>query len=502
MIKIWRLATQMPSKSHSILNGGIVRQLLKDGNEVTFIRSVEYKNPPPTLRQIDVSSNAVALPEDAINIKAIMDDEAIDDPVEVKRFMTDLGIKTLENEDVQKLLNDPNEYFDVVIVEFMDHDLLASFAAVFDCPLIWMSPIEINSDILRRIDAVPNPAHVPNCLSMNIVPFNFWQRVEGLWSLLKSEYFYFRYFNDMETEVYNRLIAPIIAKRGRQPPSFQEIRFNASLVLGYSHVSIGEAISLPQSYKNVGGYHIDEDIPPLPEDLKKIMDNAKDGVIYFSMGSNLRSKDWPEVIKRKLLEMLGGLKQTVLWKFEEQLPNIPKNVHISNWLPQLSVLAHPNCRLFITHGGLLSISETLHFGVPIIGVPAFGDQFINMKRAVTKGYGIKVDMTYDIVENLKVAIEEILSNPSYRLKAQEVSIIYRDRLVKPNEELSFWVRHVVETRGAPHLRSPALDLRWYQYLYLDLMAIIFVIVILLYKLLRWICSYICATKSISKKKNN
>lgn len=50
--------------------------------------------------------------------------------------------------------------------------------------------------------------------------------------------------------------------------------------------------------------------------------------------------------------------------------------------------------------------------MPIVGVPGFGDQFNNMKRAVTKGYGIKVDMTYDVVEHLKAAIEEILSNPS------------------------------------------------------------------------------------------
>lgn len=30
--------------------------------QVTYIRSVEYKNPPPTLRQIDVSDNALAMP--------------------------------------------------------------------------------------------------------------------------------------------------------------------------------------------------------------------------------------------------------------------------------------------------------------------------------------------------------------------------------------------------------------------------------------------------------
>lgn len=50
----------------------------------------------------------------------------------------------------------------------------------------------------------------------------------------------------METEAYNRLVAPIIAKRGRQPPSYEDIRFNASLVLGYSHVSMGEAQFAPK----------------------------------------------------------------------------------------------------------------------------------------------------------------------------------------------------------------------------------------------------------------
>lgn len=68
------------------------------------------------------------------------------------------------------------------------------------------------------------------------------------------------------------------------------------------------------------------------------MDNAKHGVIYFSMGSNLKSSDWPADIKRSMVKMLGELKQTVLWKFEEQLPNTFENVHISNWFPQLSIL--------------------------------------------------------------------------------------------------------------------------------------------------------------------
>lgn len=68
------------------------------------------------------------------------------------------------------------------------------------------------------------------------------------------------------------------------------------------------------------------------------MDNAKNGVIYFSMGSMLKSKTFPEVLKKELLEMFSKLRLTVLWKFEEKLPNLPKNVHIVNWAPQRSIL--------------------------------------------------------------------------------------------------------------------------------------------------------------------
>lgn len=73
--------------------------------------------------------------------------------------------------------------------------------------------------------------------------------------------------------------------------------------------------------------------------------------------------------------------------------------------------AHPNVVLFITHGGLLSTTETLHFGVPIIGIPLFADQFINIKRAVKKGFGKHVVIGYDADVKLKEAIDDIFQDP-------------------------------------------------------------------------------------------
>ncbi|CAH0678019.1 unnamed protein product [Spodoptera exigua] len=493
----------MPSNSHFNLGNGVVRNLLKDGHEVTYVTPIEYKNPPPNLRQIDVSSNFNALPSDKINIKILMEAPTPSGHRKfVKMLMINLVKKTLEHENIQRLLNDTNEHFDVVIVEHMFSDLSAGYATIFNCPLIWVSPVEVNSLSMGLVDVLPNPAYTSDALSLYMPPFNFLERLEELWIRITDEYNDYMVYEPLEAAEYERLIIPQIQKRGRQAPPYSEVRFNASLVLGNSHVSIGLPLGLPQNYKSIGGYHIEEEVKPLPEDLEKIMMNAKNGVIYFSMGSNLKSKDWPEEIKRDLLKLFGELKQTVLWKFEEELPNVPKNVHILKWAPQPSILAHPKCVLFITHGGLLSTTETIHYGVPTIAIPVFGDQFINVKKAVTRGFALQVKLSYSLATDLKVAIQEMLHNPKYRQRVKELSYIYHDRPVKPGAELRHWVQHVVNTRGAPHLRSPALLVPLYQRLYLDLIALLLVILRVLYVLLRNLYRRIKSKQTVNNTKKD
>lgn len=66
--------------------------------------------------------------------------------------------------------------------------------------------------------------------------------------------------------------------------------------------------------------------------------------------------------------------------------------------------------IFITHGGLLSFIEAVHYGVPIIGIPIFLDQFINTNKASNNGFGIKVDLSYNVPQDLKFAIQEMLKD--------------------------------------------------------------------------------------------
>lgn len=64
------------------------------------------------------------------------------------------------------------------------------------------------------------------------------------------------------------------------------------------------------------------------------MDEAKEGVIYFTLGSLIRVSTLPNETIQAFKDTFAELPQRVLWKFEVELKDIPQNVFISKWFPQ------------------------------------------------------------------------------------------------------------------------------------------------------------------------
>lgn len=89
----------------------------------------------------------------------------------------------------------------------------------------------------------------------------------------------------------------------------------------------------------------------------------------------------------------------------------------------------------------------------------------------------------------------------YKLKAKELSAIYHDRVMKPGAEIPHWVEYVVRTRGAKHLRSPALSVSLYQRLYLDLLALLVLIVFAIQKIIKYILKLRSQDSSKKNKKD-
>ncbi|EDW42661.1 GM23918 [Drosophila sechellia] len=197
-------------------------------------------------------------------------------------------------------------------------------------------------------------------------------------------------------------------------PSPPSMRKDTSLVLLNNHVSISNPRPYSPNMIEVGGMHVNRKAPkPLPQNILKFIEEAEHGVIYFLLGSNLNSKDLPEIKRKAIVETLRGLKYRVIWKYEaETFDDKPDNVFISNWLPQDDILAHEKVIAFITHGGLLSTMESIYHGKPVVGIPFFGDQFMNMARAEQMGYGITVKYAQLTASLFRSAIERVTSDPS------------------------------------------------------------------------------------------
>lgn len=121
-------------------------------------------------------------------------------------------------------------------------------------------------------------------------------------------------------------------------PYLGDLVLGTSMMFANTHYSLNGPKPYPPTVLEIGGIHIKEP-KPLDKDFQKILDSAADGVIYVSWGSMIRSDSLPEYKRNAFVSAFGTLKQTVLWKWEnETIPNQPKNVIIRKWMPQRDIL--------------------------------------------------------------------------------------------------------------------------------------------------------------------
>jgi MGT family glycosyltransferase len=110
--------------------------------------------------------------------------------------------------------------------------------------------------------------------------------------------------------------------------------------------------------------------------------------IYLSLGS-LGSAD-TELMGR-LIDVLGRTDYQVIVSMgpQHQELRLADNMVGAEFLPQTSVL--PLVDLVITHGGNNTVTESIHFGKPMIVLPLFWDQHDNAQRVQETGFGVRLD---------------------------------------------------------------------------------------------------------------
>ena len=131
-------------------------------------------------------------------------------------------------------------------------------------------------------------------------------------------------------------------------------------------------------------------------------------VLYLSLGS-LGSADVR--LMQKLIDTLGGTDHFVVVSMgpqHEELRLAP-NMTGEEFLPQPAIL--PLVDVVITNGGNNTVTESLHFGKPMVVLPLFWDQYDNAQRMHELGLGRRLDTYGHDPAELLTAIESLLEDP-------------------------------------------------------------------------------------------
>ncbi|XP_059233738.1 2-hydroxyacylsphingosine 1-beta-galactosyltransferase [Mustela nigripes] len=229
---------------------------------------------------------------------------------------------------------------------------------------------------------------------------------------------------------------------------------------------------------------------PLPEDLQRWVNGANEhGFVLVSFGAGV--KYLSEDIANKLAGALGRLPQKVIWRFSGTKPkNLGNNTKLIEWLPQNDLLGHSNIKAFLSHGGLNSIFETMYHGVPVVGIPLFGDHYDTMTRVQAKGMGILLEWKTVTEGELYEALVKVINNPSYRQRAQKLSEIHKDQPGHPVNRTVYWIDYILRHNGAHHLRAAVHQISFCQYFLLDIAFVLLLGAALFYFFLSWVTKFI------------
>lgn len=146
-------------------------------------------------------------------------------------------------------------------------------------------------------------------------------------------------------------------------------------------------------------------------------DTSSSPLIYVSLGTIFNTN---AAFYRQCFEAFGdedvrlvvSIGRTVS---PERLGHVPRNVLVRSWVPQLDVLRQ--AAVFVTHGGMNSVSESLHHGVPLVVVPQMGEQELVGSQVERLGAGVRLHRDSVTPASLRAAVRRVLEDRRFRERA-------------------------------------------------------------------------------------
>ncbi len=177
---------------------------------------------------------------------------------------------------------------------------------------------------------------------------------------------------------------------------------------------------LSRQFKFVGPIIYERPEDPLP------VNTAGKPIIYIALGTIYNDNTQ---LYRTFIKILSDTPYRIYLSYgnhikPQDLGEIPENITIGSYLPQLSILKKAS--LFISHGGMNSVNESLYFGVPMLFFPFIQEQKANASRVEELGAGISWNKKPVEKENFLGTINELMADQKYKQNAKKISKTLKD----------------------------------------------------------------------------
>lgn len=137
-------------------------------------------------------------------------------------------------------------------------------------------------------------------------------------------------------------------------------------------------------------------------------------LIYISLGTVVKGKTafFRNCIEEFREEPVQVIISTGQQFRLQKLKDIPANIQVYQSVPQNEILSKAD--IFVTHGGMNSISEAFVQGVPMIVIPFMSDQPVNARRIEELGLGKKLEYSLLTKGMLKNTVFSVLEDNHIR----------------------------------------------------------------------------------------
>ncbi|ODN03742.1 UDP-glucuronosyltransferase 1-8, partial [Orchesella cincta] len=364
--------------------------------------------------------------------------------------------------------------FDLVVVESSFNECGYGLVHWFNAKSITYSTTTVFQSYYDA-HGLPDESSSVSDLIFNFPPGNqmsFWERVVNAinpitYTLMR----HYSYFPQLEEITKTALGLEEI-------PKFSEIEKNTSLILLTTHFSLEYPRSFSPNTFAIGGNVVSKTKKPLQKDMQNFINEGKDGFIYISFGTVCEFVNFDEDVQQEFIAALYNFPDLrFVWKSSFQINiTLPSNVLVTKWAPQQTLLAHPKIKAFVTHAGMGSIAEAIHFSVPVVGVPIMADQDLNAQVVVSRDAGIKLEIIGLKSQDLEDAITEILHDKKYRIGMTKLTEVFKDRQVSPLDTAVWWTEYILRHENSNlFLRPPSVGQSWWVKRQIDVWISLFLV---------------------------